>query len=432
MPDASRHRYCSTDCQRIDWRDRGHRKACKKIRDERAAEAARAEAPPSPPKPVVYGPAPRSHADEVRARIVAEHEAARARREANPEPVAQPSRYGSRCPICFEEWDLNETRSLQICCCRRVCGSCVEKIGFAPCPLCRTPCAEDEAEQLARLRRHVENEVPEAVFELGQLYKEGNWGLVRSDKKAAKIWKRGVALGNTDSMVNLGALFCDPRFLKKDVKKSMQLYRMAADRGHELGQVYLGEKLQSMPGGLDEARRLFERAAAQGLQEGKNALEHLLMARAPPTDVKLRFNIGDAVECRITGWASGKIVAFWYRNARMPAGVYAPYQVELEDGELISAPRDSNSCIRARLRFAVGTAVEFFVIDEDYEPGSDEQDGQEHWFGDWVDGMVIEQWIYYESCEGKEKYVLYRVKYGDDVYEVYNDDDDWIRLPAPH
>ncbi|KAH8044121.1 hypothetical protein JL721_12945 [Aureococcus anophagefferens] len=78
--------YCTTECQRIDWRDRGHRKACKKIRDDRAAEAARAEAPPSPPKPVVYGPAPRSHADEIRARIAAEHEAARVRREANPEP----------------------------------------------------------------------------------------------------------------------------------------------------------------------------------------------------------------------------------------------------------------------------------------------------------------------------------------------------------
>ncbi|KAH8067202.1 5-formyltetrahydrofolate cyclo-ligase [Aureococcus anophagefferens] len=81
--------YCSTDCQRIDWRDRGHRKACKKIRADRAAEAARAEAPtplPSPPREVVYGPAPRSQADEIRARIAAEHEAARARREANPEP----------------------------------------------------------------------------------------------------------------------------------------------------------------------------------------------------------------------------------------------------------------------------------------------------------------------------------------------------------
>ena len=32
--------YCSTDCQRIDWRDRGHRKACKSIQAERAAEAA--------------------------------------------------------------------------------------------------------------------------------------------------------------------------------------------------------------------------------------------------------------------------------------------------------------------------------------------------------------------------------------------------------
>ncbi|KAH8056831.1 hypothetical protein JL722_7045 [Aureococcus anophagefferens] len=40
--------YCSTDCQRIDWRDRGHRKVCKKIQ---AAEAARAEAPTPPPSP---------------------------------------------------------------------------------------------------------------------------------------------------------------------------------------------------------------------------------------------------------------------------------------------------------------------------------------------------------------------------------------------
>ena len=99
--------YCSTDCQRIDWRDRGHRKVCKKIQ---AAEAARAEAPtppPSPPRDVFYGPAPRSHADEVRARIAAEHEAARARREANPEREPLSARFGSRCPICLEEWDVN-------------------------------------------------------------------------------------------------------------------------------------------------------------------------------------------------------------------------------------------------------------------------------------------------------------------------------------
>ena len=64
--------YCSVACQKVDWRERGHRTACKKIRNERAAEAARAEAPTPPPEEVVfYGPAPRSHADEVRARIAA-------------------------------------------------------------------------------------------------------------------------------------------------------------------------------------------------------------------------------------------------------------------------------------------------------------------------------------------------------------------------
>ncbi|KAH8086248.1 hypothetical protein JL720_7453 [Aureococcus anophagefferens] len=60
--------YCSTDCQRIDWRDRGHRKACKKIRDERAAEAARAEAPTPRRRSRSTAPRPGRHAGEVVAR----------------------------------------------------------------------------------------------------------------------------------------------------------------------------------------------------------------------------------------------------------------------------------------------------------------------------------------------------------------------------
>ena len=182
--------YCSTECQRIDWRDRGHRKACKKIRNERAAEAARPEAPtppPSPPKEVVYGPAPRSHADEVRARIAAEHEAARLRREANPEPEPLNARFGSRCPICLEAWDVNNLDVFRTCCARSICSSCHDKIGkHQPCPLCLAPCG-DVATALVRLRRHVENEVPEAIVHLGQAYVDGYYELVKSNKKAAKL-----------------------------------------------------------------------------------------------------------------------------------------------------------------------------------------------------------------------------------------------------
>jgi hypothetical protein len=231
--------YCSTDCQRIDWRDRGHREACKKIQDERAA--ARAEAPtppPSPPRDVVYGPAPRSHADEVRARIAAEHEAARARREANPDPEPTSARRGARCPICMEDWDVNVSSMLKTCCCRSICQSCAVKLHKQnqPCALCRSPAPKSLAEVQARLRRHVENEVPEAITHFAAAHLNGKYGIKKSSKKAAKLYKRAVELGNVDAMVSLASLYVRGDGVKLDEKKAEQLYRMAADRGDAIAQ----------------------------------------------------------------------------------------------------------------------------------------------------------------------------------------------------
>ena len=264
-------RYCTTECQRIDWRDRGHRKACKKIRDERAAEAARAEAPPPTPE-VVYGPAPRSHADEVRARIAAEHEAARVRREANPEREPTSARWGSRCPICLEEWDVNDPGMLRVCCCRTVCRSCEDKIGFGACPLCRMPGPENQAELLARLRRHVENEVPEAITHLANAYSRGYYDLVKSDKKAAKIYRRAVELGNVTAMNNLGRLYeTGSTGVKLDKKKAMKLYRAAADRGGAFAQYNLAVELHSDEK-FEEAFRYLVLAANQGFTPAEHNL----------------------------------------------------------------------------------------------------------------------------------------------------------------
>ena len=308
--------YCSTECQRIDWRDRGHRKACKKIRDERAAEAARAGAPtpPPPPKEVFYGPAPRSHADEVRARIAAEHEAARARREANPEPEPFSARMGARCPVCHEDWDLNQEPNLRVCCCRMICQSCgdsIQKRREHRCPLCRAPIAQNNEQALAQIRRHVENEIPEAIAALGHAYHSGDLGLVKSSKKAAKLYKRSVELGSVDAMINLGHMYTYGDGVKRDMKKASQLNLMAADRGHPtaqnnhghnlskagdkeggvryfrlsaeagfaMGQYNLGYAYQHGEGGLErdieEAVRLYVHAAAKGCQEAIHALDEL-------------------------------------------------------------------------------------------------------------------------------------------------------------
>ena len=306
--------YCSVDCQRIDWRDRGHRKACKKIRNERAAEAARAEAPtppPSPPEKVVfYGPAPRSHADEVRARIAAEHEAARARREANPEREPVVARFGSRCPVCFEEWDVNLGPMLRPCCCRTICEKCENKIGNdEPCPLCRASYRKDLPTYLALIRRHAENDVPEAITELGDLYRDGSNGLVKSMKKSAKFYKRAVELGNVEAMANLGNQYLRGEGVKLDRKKAMELFRMAqnrghayascalanlvekddcleafrlykfaAERGHAIGCYSVGRCYdigQGTEEDLDEAKRWYERAAANGYEPSRDRLAAL-------------------------------------------------------------------------------------------------------------------------------------------------------------
>ena len=269
--------YCSVACQKIDWRDRGHRKACKKIRDERAAraaEAAQADAP-TPPKVVFYGPAPRSHADEIRARIAAEHEAARARREANPEPEPESARFGSRCPICLEAWDVNNQEMLRICCCLKVCQSCEYKIGLREaCPLCRLPSDGTDVEQLARLRRHVENDVSEAIAHLAQRYMEGDYasiGVPKSAKKAAKLYKRAVELGNTMAMVGLGRLYERGDGVKMDQKKARQLYQLAADRGNVNGQFNLGSSLR-VAGDETAAMSYFTLAANRGFIKAWNSI----------------------------------------------------------------------------------------------------------------------------------------------------------------
>ena len=287
--------YCSVACQKVDWRERGHREACKKIRAERAAEAARAEAPTPRPSLPVYGPAPRSHADEVRARIAAEHEAARARREANPEPEPLCERYGGRCPICMEEWDVNENPVFLSCCCRTVCQSCLKKsldgklFGtgarrtasvMRPCPLCRAPTPRSEAELLARVRRHVENDLPEAMDFLGIAYRDGGLGLVKSAKKAAKIFKRAAELGNLSATLNLATLYLYGDGVKLNTAKAMQLFRLVGNRGHgrqpALAQRHIGQIFEDSSR-HDEALHWYKMAAEQGYTRAESNVGHLIL-----------------------------------------------------------------------------------------------------------------------------------------------------------
>ena len=117
----------------------------------------------------------------------------------------------------------------------------------------------------------MENEVPEAISFLGDAYCEGWYGLVKSDKKAAKIYRRAVELGDVDAMVNLGLLYETGSGVKLDKKKAMQLYRNASNRGSAKGQKYLGF-MYAEDGKYDEGVPFLKMSVEAGFAEGMGLL----------------------------------------------------------------------------------------------------------------------------------------------------------------
>lgn len=64
-----------------------------------------------------------------------------------------------------------------------------------------------------------------------------------------------------------------------------------------------------------------------------------------PTD-KLTYKVGDHVICKTDKWVEGIITQLWYREELWETGRYAPYQVLLENYQLIWVPRDSEIFIK--------------------------------------------------------------------------------------
>ena len=110
--------------------------------------------------------------------------------------------------------------------------------------------------------------MPEAISFLGEAYACGYYGLVKSDKKAAKIYRRAVELGDVDAMVYLGQLHQHGSGVKLDKKKAERLHRMAADRGDAIAQCNLAFLIDAEEK-HEEAFRYYALSADQGYTPGE-------------------------------------------------------------------------------------------------------------------------------------------------------------------
>ena len=116
---------------------------------------------------------------------------------------------------------------------------------------------------------------------------------------------------------------------------------------HEENMRFLKAKLDAKKAASKAFRRDME-AEANHYDESPGIAPPMGDAAEPPPVPGLRFDVGSRVLCRTgpTSWAAGRVVQLRYREPTWPRGRIAPYQVALDDGDLIFAPADDEEVIR--------------------------------------------------------------------------------------
>jgi G3E family GTPase len=82
----------------------------------------------------------------------------------------------------------------------------------------------------------------------------------------------------------------------------------------------------------------------------------MTMKMSDAETVKLRFAVGDRVECNCGQWKPGTITKHFYTQSSFPEGMCVPYQVRLDEGKLIFAPQDVDRVVRAAAPSAAALA----------------------------------------------------------------------------
>lgn len=92
-------------------------------------------------------------------------------------------------------------------------------------------------------------------------------------EEAAYWFTIGVEEGNKVAQFFLGSLYSDGLGVPKNSKKSIDLYKLAAEQGHPKAQFNIGlYYIQEVPSSENEAKKWFKLAAEQGLVEAQFAL----------------------------------------------------------------------------------------------------------------------------------------------------------------
>ena len=158
-----------------------------------------------------------------------------------------------------------------------VCNGCslaAEKRGMLDCPFCRTPWLEEDSQALAMIQKRVDAGDPKAIYQLGNDYCLGRYGLEKDVTRAVELYERAAELGVKEAHYCLGFLYSKGKDVEKDTAKAIRHYEAAAMKGDVQARHNLGTE-EGKAGNHDLALQHYLMAAKMGHQNALNAVKGL-------------------------------------------------------------------------------------------------------------------------------------------------------------
>jgi len=189
------------------------------------------------------------------------------------------------CPICFLRIPSLETGAKYMSCCGKVvCSGC----SYAPifddqgnmcdidkqneCPFCRAMAPETDEEIIERIKKRVEAGDAEAIYNLGNYYSAGMYGLRKNHAKALELWHQAGELGYTTAFTSVGCAYNSGEGVEVDKKQAKYYCELSAIGGNVNARYNLGLE-EEESGRMERALKHHVIAAGSGDSDSLNYIK---------------------------------------------------------------------------------------------------------------------------------------------------------------
>jgi TPR repeat protein len=175
------------------------------------------------------------------------------------------------CPICYLRMPIEGNQCMyQSCCGKMLCGGCVHAYSVATadthrlkCIFCRTEGSTSNEVQVERMKKRVEADDAQAMFNLGGFYQYGIIGLRQDHAKALELFHKSARLGNHQAHLHLSLGYQKGGIGENDTRKAIYHRQLSAVAGNVLARFNLGSE-EGNAGNMDRAYKHWMISANDG------------------------------------------------------------------------------------------------------------------------------------------------------------------------